>query len=184
MAVRYAIREGDETTAGGKMVSAAFRASHYGRRLCAEGDAIDCPACGTTGVAALSGSRDGSYFTNGRMFVLEGDLCMCACPVPPLLVTDQQDISTTGSFGDAHRSDAEVRREINAYKLKRGIAADFSFDDVYVLRDEKGIPMPQTYYAVKFPNGDIVFGTTNDKGETNLLTTEHKEEELDFYIAG
>jgi uncharacterized Zn-binding protein involved in type VI secretion len=170
MAVRYAIREGDETTAGGKMVSAAFRASHYGRRLCAEGDAIDCPACGTTGVAALAGSRDGSYFTNGRMFVLEGDLCMCACPVPPLLVTDQKDISTTGQFFDDFRSGAEIRREIAAYKIKRDPASITATQQVrFLFVDENDKPITDLAYSLADELGNFVEGKTDDTGKTKTV---------------
>jgi uncharacterized Zn-binding protein involved in type VI secretion len=174
MAVRYAIREGDETTAGGKMVSAAFRASHYGRRLCAEGDAIDCPACGTTGVAALSGSRDGSYFTNGRMFVLEGDLCMCACPVPPLLVTDQRDISTTGGFGDAHRSSAQVQREITEYKIKRGIDTDRYDLHFQLLDEDTKKPAANRRYRMTYSQGTVE-GKTDENGLTETVESDRPE---------
>lgn len=57
------------------------------------------------------------------------------------------------------------------------------YDDKYVLRDSSGGPLPNTDFAVKYPDGLTEFSRTNDKGETNLCVTKEQARELTFYIA-
>ena len=56
--------------------------------LAREGDSIECPVCGSTGVIVLCGPRHDESL-GGRQAALEGDLCQCLCRPAPRLIPDQ-----------------------------------------------------------------------------------------------
>ena len=58
------------------------------------------------------------------------------------------------------------------------------FDDKYVIKDGDGQPLAYTYYAAKLASGEIEYGTTDAEGNTHLLLTGSRSEEITFYIAG
>lgn len=58
------------------------------------------------------------------------------------------------------------------------------FNDRYVLRDNEGQAMSNTYYAVNTGKDYIEYGTTDHDGHTHLCLTGDDEQELTFYLAG
>lgn len=85
---RHHICLGDTTTAGGVVVCATSGMGIGGRAAAVEGDAVECKACRSTGRIRCVGPRHPGT-VNGRRLALEGDLCACTCPRPPVLVAGQ-----------------------------------------------------------------------------------------------
>ncbi|CAD5109182.1 PAAR domain-containing protein [Zestomonas carbonaria] len=85
---RYHITVGAQTTAGGTVITGVGFIKIEGQPIAAEGDSVACPACNSVGVIALAGPHH-KEILNGRNAALEGDLCLCKCSPPPLLIANQ-----------------------------------------------------------------------------------------------
>ena len=87
---RAFIRDGDTTTADGVVQARPQRwPVTYGNEAkhgCFEGDPVVCPACKSTGITKCVAPFRPSTGPDGRQASLDGDLCVCRCPIPPRLV--------------------------------------------------------------------------------------------------
>lgn len=118
---RHHITLGASTTADGIVVSATAMISINGARVALEGDAIDCRACGSTGIIRCAGPRIAERY-NGKQVALEHDLCICKCPKPPRLIANQT--SKAQFIGD---SDTHWVAPHNLAEGKHGAAYDQRF---------------------------------------------------------
>ena len=82
------ITVGSRTTVGGVVVTGWELMTINDQILAREGDSIECPVCGSTGVIVLCGPRHDESL-GGRQAALEGDLCQCLCRPAPRLIPDQ-----------------------------------------------------------------------------------------------
>jgi uncharacterized protein (DUF2345 family) len=56
------------------------------------------------------------------------------------------------------------------------------FDDKYILIDEDtDEPLIKTEYALRRANGQVEFGTTDEKGRTHLLASAAQAESIEIY---
>ncbi|MQT40484.1 MULTISPECIES: phospholipase effector Tle1 domain-containing protein [unclassified Pseudomonas] len=85
---RMNITVGSRTTVGGVVVTGWELMTINDQILAREGDSIECPVCGSTGVIVLCGPRHDESL-GGRQAALEGDLCQCLCRPAPRLIPDQ-----------------------------------------------------------------------------------------------
>lgn len=85
---RTFISAGDTTTSGGRVEPnpQACAITFDGRLAGLEGDPVWCPVCKTFGVAKCVMPFIPDVAPNGAQKLLDGDLCMCQCPVPPRLI--------------------------------------------------------------------------------------------------
>lgn len=89
---RNHIKKGDETTSGGVVLQGIEGCYHDGTELTHLGAAVRCPRCERTGKIAPTGPRwPGNMM--GKTPALEGDLCLCGCEPPPVLVVSQTDMA-------------------------------------------------------------------------------------------
>jgi len=72
-----------------------------------EGDSIWCPACKTHGQAKCVKPYLSDTGPDGRQQLLDGDLCMCRCPVPPRLVAKRNNHLFTFTPACIFRMEAE-----------------------------------------------------------------------------
>lgn len=85
--MRNAIVVGDPTSTGGVVLPGPLTTGSIGGQYMAIiGGKATCPACGSTGMIAMSG---GPYreTAHGHQIVLEGDIVVCKCPVPPKIIS-------------------------------------------------------------------------------------------------
>lgn len=85
---RYHIRDGAKTTAGGTVRASTTWYKLNGAPVACEGDTMDCPACGTTGIIQCVMPRIPER-VNSKEIALSGDLCICQCSPPPKLIAEQ-----------------------------------------------------------------------------------------------
>lgn len=174
---RYTITLGAPTTTGGKVISASGDGKIDGAPIALEGDLVTCPVCKTAGKIQCVGPRIPEIL-NGKNVALENDLCICRCAVPPRLMPSQtlrsQVIKDTGRAlsNPAHSGAA------------RG-SANHGFTDKFVLIDDfDGAPLPNREYAVVRASGKLEFGTSDQIGQTHLLSTTGHAESVEIYTQG
>lgn len=86
---RYDIRDGDTTTAGGRVQASGRDDPIDGLPVAYENDPVWCEKCQTTGHIACVGPRIPSSGPGGRQQALSDDLCRCRCTPAPRLIASQ-----------------------------------------------------------------------------------------------
>ncbi|MDY7576826.1 PAAR domain-containing protein [Herbaspirillum sp. RTI4] len=84
---RALIRDGDTTTAGGKVqaIPQQWPVIYDGKNGCFEGDPVFCPACQSMGITKCVKPYRPLTAHDGRQANLDGDLCICKCTKPSRL---------------------------------------------------------------------------------------------------
>ena len=106
MGKRFYIHVGDTTTSAGKVLTGLSTSTWHGIPNAFDGDAVECPNCGSVGQIRTVGSRISSVGSHGRQHALSGDLCLCKCNPPPRLVASQDSAWTEGEAGDVVMNEA------------------------------------------------------------------------------
>jgi hypothetical protein len=82
------LRKGDKSSADGVVLEGEERCMEFGRASTYIGAKVHCPACKTVGTIAAKGPRwPDSMF--GKEQALEGDICLCKCNPPPVMIASQ-----------------------------------------------------------------------------------------------
>ena len=171
---RHHITLGASTTADGTVTSASALVSINGVRIALEGDKVDCPTCGSTGVIRCVGPRIPERY-NGKQVALENDLCICNCPRPPRLVANQ---TTKAQFvGDG---DTRWVAPKNLEEGKHGAAYDQRFQ---LLDHLTHVPLARQPYRLKH-GSTIVEGLTDDDGYTAPIPTGASSDTVEWNILG
>ena len=85
---RAYICAGDTITPGGGIVQPApqiYPITYHGKNACFEGDPVYCNTCKSWGKTKCVAPLQSDTASDGRQANLDGDLCLCKCPVPPRL---------------------------------------------------------------------------------------------------
>ena len=167
MSERAWIRQGDTSTAGGLVQTTATGMRQAGLYVAFEGDAVACPACDRIGIIKCAGSR-APCAMNGRELALEGDLCICGCWPPPVLVATQR---TATSEGASSSNAGPVAGGVDAFVAGRApTSEEDAFDRRFVVQDEAGgAPLVNRLYRLSYPGG-VVQGRTDESGFTEPVS--------------
>lgn len=88
---RSYLKVGDKSSAGGTVIEGIPLTTHYGTELTFLGAQVYCPACKSTACIVQKGPRwPGSMM--GKEPALEGDICVCKCDPPPVMIASQSDM--------------------------------------------------------------------------------------------
>lgn len=150
---------GDTTSHGGVVLSGSSTTFWGPARLAIarRGDQVSCPLCKPHIFKIVEGCA--MFTDNGSGIALHGHKIGCGAT----LIAEPADLS--------QRIPSPLHKNQHWY------------DDKYVLRDTQGQPLPNTEFAVKYPDGRTVFSKTNEHGQTELCVTKEQAQELIFYIA-
>ncbi|RKP45998.1 PAAR domain-containing protein [Trinickia fusca] len=88
---RSYLKIGDKSSVGGTVAEGIPKTTHYGTELTFIGAQVVCPACKSVGhIAAKGPRRPGSMM--GKEPALEGDICVCKCSSPPVMLPSQSNM--------------------------------------------------------------------------------------------
>ncbi|WP_353936157.1 PAAR domain-containing protein [uncultured Herbaspirillum sp.] len=173
---RYYLKLGDKSTSGGTVVEGIEGCYHHGTQLTFLGAQVYCPACKTTGRIVPKGPRWPDNLM-GKHAALDGDLCVCRCNPPPVMLPSQTDMCET--------FDAKAL-ELLGYTshgtpLKKG--APEGYDERFLLiNSQTGEPLANAEYAIERGTGEIEHGITNQYGQTHLVSATSHSETVHIYI--
>jgi hypothetical protein len=173
---RYNIVEGDVTTVGGVVQRHTGNGKGFiwhGKIASHIGDKVICPACGSVGVIEALGPRL-SFDNHKYIPALHGDLCICKCSPPPVLVHSQELMyqNVSGSFGTP-----EILKYVSALT---GLAA-CKFNVSIQLVDKENVPHRRKAYFAVTDSGEMFEGTTDVDGYTTPIYTE-SQENISFHL--
>ena len=158
---------GDKTTAGGVVIQGDESWRNHGKPLAYHGAQIYCHACKTTGYICNVPPYP-PMTAMGKQVALENDICICKCNPPPRLIASQNNASM--SF-ESHELAAMGLRADGSPLPKEAAATHGPFDERFHLKDGSGNGLPNTYYTIRLPSGELRHGTTDSQGRTARYQT-------------
>ncbi|WP_321960848.1 PAAR domain-containing protein [Paraburkholderia sp. J7] len=165
---RAILKLGDKTTAGGVVLEGVDGCTHHGTPLTFIGAKIWCPACNSEGVIGWNGPHRKATM-RGKQQALEGDLCLCRCDPPPVLIASQN--SAWHVFEACELAGTRYASVGTAGSAPhRGI-----YDEQYTLKGSDGRPLAGMPYRIVTASGRVINGTTNGVGQTKRIETDGKE---------
>jgi len=154
------IRLGDPTSHGGEVVSASSTTTFFGKSVALMGDRVSCPKQGHTNCVIVEGSS--TWSINGKPVALDGHKTSCGAVL----------IATFGNVLDDQVGGGARSAQSGASLLSGASERTAIHDEQFVLKDATGTPMPQTYYTIKLPSGELQHGVTDDNGKTERIETD------------
>lgn len=164
---RYWVRHGDTTTAGGEVQATGTHMPMDGLAVALEGDAVQCPACNSTGVIRCVPPLRRMTGQAGRQLSVDGDECVCQCPVPPRLVASQRSYGVAFSAADVATTSGAA-----AWLAQTGASLagfGYGFDRVLVLQDSAGNRLANVPYKISLETGQVFEGVTDAAGQTEKI---------------
>ena len=97
---------------------------------------------------------------------LGGDQVLCKCTPYPRVVS---------VYGRCARLIDESRVDPTsvARSEENGSAFTGHYDEQFVMKDAHGQPLPETYYSIRLPSGELRHGVTDSQGRTARYRTDH-----------
>lgn len=126
-----------------------------------------CAACERDGFVAPTGARNPGSMSNGRPWALDGDINVCKCNPAPVYHAQRSMVETVGGATKQLKSVADAIRSVAPHKLPH--------TGRFLLQDGNGNPMPETYYTVRLPSGELKRGVTDADGYTGRYTTDEPQ---------
>jgi uncharacterized Zn-binding protein involved in type VI secretion len=87
---RNFLKKGDGSTVGAEVLEGEETCTHNGTALAFIGAKVYCHACKTVGLIAAQGPRWPDFMMEKEQ-ALEGDVCICKCQPPPIMIASQND---------------------------------------------------------------------------------------------
>ncbi len=161
---RYYLKVGDRSTAGGTVTEGIEGCYHHGTLITFLGAHVYCPACKSTGRIVAKGPRWPDNLM-GKNAALDGDLCVCRCDPPPVMLPSQN--SMCQSF------DAQALERLGfgpiAAPLKK--EAEAIYDEQIQFKTSEGIAISHIAYKLILSDGSIEEGMTDADGKTRRIAT-------------
>lgn len=157
---RYHIRDGAKTTAGGTVRALAIWYKLDGVPLACEGDPVDCPACGMTGVIRCVMPRIPDRL-GGKELALHDDLCICQCSPAPKLIAEQTVKYQSLLIADEPAAEPAQTKPASVYDERPRLVAPLI----------AGIP-----YHIETADGRVFSGRTGADGLLPRVATEGEGE--------
>lgn len=163
---RYLLRLGDKSTVGGTVIEGIERCTHRGKPITFIGARVFCPACNSDGVIASKGPHRSATMM-GKQQALEGDICMCKCGTPPVMIASQDtawhEFASHEQAGMVHDSRDQSMTGENR------TAYDQRF---HIVNPRTGQPLRDKPYRVISDDGTTVEGHTDANGYTERITSD------------
>jgi hypothetical protein len=174
--IRCWLFDGDSTVEGGiaRGSCATFTTmTDDGVKLNAvvEGDSIFCPACNSVGhIKHIPPFRSQRIQINGvfKRQCLDGDLCICKCPTPPVVRASNK--RRFSSFQASEITGDALSWFIRAGHSPAAIGLDHQLSFLAVDRADQ--PLAAVPYKITLADGSEHFGVTDAQGMTEKIHTD------------
>jgi len=169
---QHPIRLGDYTSHGGQVVSATGMQDVYGKPQAVVGDQCTCPIPGHGPCVIAEGAPEITF--NGKPTAWQGHRTSCGATLISSLAAVFRD-PCSGAEGNLGRGEEAASAASQAAQQAK------QYDEQFVLKDASGTPMPDTYYTVKMPTGELRQGVTDADGKTERIVTDGAQP-LDVFL--
>ena len=154
---RYLLKVGDKSTTGGIVIEGIDSCTHHGTALTFVGAQVVCSACQSTGVIAAQGPRWPDHMM-GKERALDGDVCLCKCHPPPVMIASQTD-----SF---HSFESDKLAEMEYGPSGQSLTEEYrgNCDERVRVLDGNNQPVCGSPYHIRTSAGAVYKGLTDSQG--------------------
>ncbi len=153
---KAAVRDGDSTTTGGRVIGSSTGYTDRGTRLALDGDVATCSNC--KGTHRIFGTGKG-IFDRGRKVVVDGDSVLCPCGKNRVIVGRNPGYFLNSDHGSARASNAATEIESASSSLATG-----TFDE-QIRAAAPGVTLKDYPYFIKTTDGRTSYGRTDADGK-------------------
>ncbi|NPT57942.1 PAAR domain-containing protein [Paraburkholderia elongata] len=154
---KAAVRDGDPTTTGGRVMGSSTGYTDHGKKLALDGDVATCNNC--KGIHRIFGTGKG-ISDKGRNVVVDGDSVLCPCGKNRVIVGSNPGYFLNSDHGSAGPSSASKVSPANESAVLQ------AYDRHFQLLDQDGSPIAGALVHVQNPAGEIQEVTTTPEGKT------------------
>jgi uncharacterized Zn-binding protein involved in type VI secretion len=165
------VTHGDTTTRG-VVIAVASRMFEKGRRLALHGEEATCGNCKGSFkiVGTATRTRD-----NGRALVQHGDWVMCPCGKNRVLADSKMHYHNEGSVARAPSAAMAGAAPMGSARVVNDVAKHV-YDRTFVItNNQTGKPLPTIGYRLTLDNGQVVEGTTDERGVTQRVSANERQ---------
>jgi uncharacterized Zn-binding protein involved in type VI secretion len=164
--MREALKHGDVTTTGGRLISSAVGFEHDGVEVGQEGDLATCPACGTMG-KVFNDAYPSFTLQSGLQILVRGAKVMCQCETKPLVIPSQHNFNI-----EVNRQGAGASAERPVYSqgsARNGVDGEI-IEQYYELLGDDGQPIDGYRYDLFSDEDQFVRNSVMTNGRTVAVT--------------
>jgi uncharacterized Zn-binding protein involved in type VI secretion len=167
---KAAVRDGDPTTTGGRVIGSSTGYTDHGKKLALDGDVATCSNC--KGTHRIFGTGKG-ISDRGRNVVVDGDSVLCPCGRNRAIVGTNPGYFLNSNLGSPSAGNAATAIESASFCLVPG-----KFDE-QVRVAATGAALKDYPYFIKTADGQTSYGRTDVDG--NLPRIE-AQEAIDYTV--
>jgi uncharacterized Zn-binding protein involved in type VI secretion len=167
---KAAVRDGDPTTTGGRVIGSSTGYTDHGKKLALDGDVATCSNC--KGTHRIFGTGKG-ISDRGRNVVVDGDSVLCPCGRNRAIVGTNPGYFLNSNLGSPSAGNAATAIESAPSSLAAG-----TFDE-QVRAAVLGAALKDYPYFIKTADGQTSYGRTDADG--NLPRIE-AQEAIDYTV--
>lgn len=158
---------GDKTTGGGVVVEGSQADTVEGKPISRIGDKATCTRKNHPNTVTIVGPGDPTTLVDGKPVSLHGDKLSCGCSV----IAAQFSANSDPKGGDNAPIAAALTQSplITSTNANTVIEKDYSAQ--FVVRSEKGKPLPNYPYVIESDQGHYLEGITDGDGNTARIYT-------------
>ncbi|MFL9862795.1 PAAR domain-containing protein [Paraburkholderia fungorum] len=160
---KAAVRDGDSTTTGGRVMGSSTGYTDHGKKLALDGDVATCGNC--KGLHRIFGAGKG-ISDRGRNVVVDGDSVLCPCGKNRVIVG-----SNPGYFLNSDPGSSSARNAAVAVESASSSLASGTFDE-QVRIAARGIPLKGYPYFIEIADGRTSYGRTDANGNLPRIETQ------------
>ena len=168
--MREALKHGDITTTGGRLISSAVGFEHDGVEVGQEGDLATCPACGTMG-KVFNDAYPNFTLQSGLEILVRGAKVMCRCEKKPLVVPSQHDFNIEVCRLGA---EASAEKSAHAYGSAKTDVDGEIIEQYYEIVGDDGQPIDGYRYELFSDEGRFVRNSVMTNGRTVAVTGDRR----------
>lgn len=164
---RYALRNGDKTSTSGVLVATGRSVFHHDTTIGVEGDYATCPVCKAGG--PVMNDCYPAFDIGGKQVLVSGAHVYCRCQPKPVVLPSQNDFTI-----EVNRLGRSIATNPGPSTIlgETSHTGSHKCDELIVLVDEDGYPVPHQRYKITTENGWIHEGMTNEAGEASRISTD------------
>jgi uncharacterized Zn-binding protein involved in type VI secretion len=189
MGERAIIRMGDPTSHHGIVIEGFLTNICMGKPIAGVGHKVHCPLC-KGDFPIVEGVRNSLMM--GLNIAVEGMKTSCGAVLIATQRTDTFDVGSGASSSTEPAKSPSPNKSLPtvaaaglADNITAAQAPSKQFNEKFKLLDDAtGKPLPAKEYAIVRENGKVEFGTTDDDGNTHLLSSTKDAESVSIYVEG
>lgn len=160
---KAAVRDGDATTTGGRVIGSSTGYTDHGKKLALDGDVATCSNC--KGTHRIFGTGKG-ISDKGRNVVVDDDSVLCPCGKNRVIVGSNPGYFLNSDVGSPSASNAAAAIESASSSLVTGTV------DERVHASALGVALKDYPYFIKTADGRTSYGRTDADGNLPRIETQ------------